>query len=391
MQRRTFLKSAAAPAAALALSPLSVRNDRLLLHALGTRVQQPAADRVVLSGDGLALSPLEYARLLTRIAGSDGFQRDTYLHGGPVEELEKRFTALLGKETALFMPTGTLANQLAVRVLAGERRRVLVQEESHLYRDEGDCAQLLSGLNLVPLAAGRTTISADEVEKAVEQAAGPPYPAPVGAISIESPVRRTQGGVFDFAEMKKICAYARQKEIGTHLDGARLFLAAAYSGIPVAEYAALFDTVYVSLYKYFNAPFGAILAGPRPLLDRVATLRHQFGSLIYQGWESAAVALHYLDGFTDRYQAAVRNGETLLRLLEGDGRLRIQRIKGGSNVFGIRLASGGTLDALRDGLARAGIVLPGAKGTTSTTLQVNETLNRRPPDEIARAFAAALQ
>ncbi len=380
MQRRTFLKSAAAPAAVLAFPSL----------ALASRAQEPSAERVVLSGDGLALSPMEYARVLTTIAGRDGFQRDTYLHGGPVEELETRFAALLGKEGALFMPTGTLANQLAVRVLAGENRRVLVQEESHLYRDEGDCAQLLSGLNLVPLGSGRTTITADEVEKAVEQAAGPPYPAPVGAISIESPVRRTQGGVFDFGEMKKICAYAREKRIGTHLDGARIFLASAYSGVSVAQYAALFDTVYVSLYKYFNAPFGAILAGPRALLDRIATLRHQFGSLIYQGWESAAVALRYLDGFTERYQTAVRNGDTLLGLLNGDRRFRIERVPSGSNVFGISLTSGATLDALREGLARAGIVLGGAKGATRGTLQINETINRRPPEDIARAFRMAV-
>jgi threonine aldolase len=377
MQRRAFLQSAAVPAAILTLSPA--------LHA-----QAPASDRVVLFGDGLFLSPAEYARMLTSIAERDGFERDQYLHGGPVEELEKRFATLLGKETALFLPTGTLANQLAVRALAGERRHVLVQEESHLYRDEGDCAQLLSGLNLVPMAAGRTTITFDEVQKAVEQAAGPPYPAPVGAIAIESPVRRTRGGVFDFDEMKKICAYAREKQIGTHLDGARVFLASAYSGISVPQYAALFDTVYVSLYKYFNAPFGAILAGPRSLLDRITTLRHQFGSLICQGWESAAVALRYFDGFSERYQTAVRNGEALLKLLEADGRFRVERVKSGSNVFGLGLASGGTLDQLKERLARAGIALPGAKGTTQTTIQINETINRRPPEQIARAFAAAL-
>jgi len=130
IRRRTFLKSAATPAVGLVLTA------RL-------QGQAPQAERVFLTGDGLNLSPLEYARLLTRIAGSDGFRRDTYLHGGPVEELEQRFAAVLGKESALFLPTGTLANHLAVRVLAGERRRVLVQEESHFYRDEGDCGQLL--------------------------------------------------------------------------------------------------------------------------------------------------------------------------------------------------------------------------------------------------------
>ena len=81
---------------------------------------------------------------------------------------------------------------------------------------------------------------------------------PVGVISIESPVRRAHGEVFDFAEMQRIAAFARERRIGLHLDGARVFLATAYTGITPAEYSALFDTVYVSLYKYFNAAGGAV-------------------------------------------------------------------------------------------------------------------------------------
>jgi len=284
MHRRFFLQFAAAASAA----------------APQPAASQTAQPPVVLTGDGLSLTPAEYASLLTAIAAKPSFRRDQYLKNGPVEELEHAVATLLGKERALFLPTGTLANHLAVRVLAGESRKALVQAESHLYRDEGDCAQLLSGLNLVALGPGRTTLTADEVAKAVDEAAGPPYPAPVGAISIESPVRRTDGQVFDFDEMKRICAYARGKQIGTHFDGARMFLASAYTGISPAQYAALFDTVYVSMYKYFNAPFGAVLSGPASLLARIEPLRHQFGSLIYQGWESAAVALHHFDGFSER-------------------------------------------------------------------------------------------
>ncbi|RPJ69156.1 MAG: hypothetical protein EHM24_19400 [Acidobacteria bacterium] len=226
--------------------------------------------------------------------------------------------------------------------------------------------------------------------KAVDLAAGPPYPAPVGAISIESPVRRTVGRVFDFAEMKKVCALARERQIGLHLDGARLFIASAYTGITPAEYAALFDTVYVSLYKYFNAPFGVILAGPTALIVRLETLRHQFGSLIYQGWTPAALALHWVDGFPERFATAVRHGEQFLRALEANGRFKIDRVKDGTNVFGLSLASGAALDGLRTRLAEAGIVLGGAKGAAQATININETITRRAPEELARAFAAAL-
>jgi len=373
MHRRFFLQFAAAASAA-APQPAA------------SQTAQPA---VVLTGDGLSLTPAEYASLLTAIAAKPSFRRDQYLKNGPVEELEHAVATLLGKERALFLATGTLANHLAVRVLAGESRKALVQAESHLYRDEGDCAQLLSGLNLVALGPGRTTLTAEEVAKAVDEAAGPPYPAPVGAISIESPVRRTDGQVFDFDEMKKVCAYARGKGIGTHLDGARMFLASAYTGISPAQYAALFDTVYVSMYKYFNAPFGAVLSGPASLLARIEPLRHQFGSLIYQGWESAAVALHHFDGFSERYQTAVRNGETLFQLLRASGKFRIERVPAGSNIARLRLDSGGSLDQLRDRLANAGIRIGGARGAAVANVQINETINRRPAQEIANSFLSA--
>ncbi|MBK8283793.1 MAG: DegT/DnrJ/EryC1/StrS family aminotransferase [Ahniella sp.] len=97
---------------------------------------------------------------------------DNYSLGGEVEKLERQFAELLGKEAAMFVPTGTLANHLAIRTLAGNRRRVLVQAESHLYNDSGDGASTLSGLNLVPLAAGRTSMELDEVKSWVERTRG---------------------------------------------------------------------------------------------------------------------------------------------------------------------------------------------------------------------------
>src|SRR5207248_10313447 len=136
-------------------------------------------------------------------------------------------------------------------------RRVLVQRESHIYNDTGDCAQELSGLTLIPLAAERASFTLAEVEAEIARLPGARVATPVGVISIESPVRRLQGQVFDFAEMQRITAFAREHRIGLHLDGARIFLASAYTGIPPASYAALFDIVYVSLYKYFNAAAGA--------------------------------------------------------------------------------------------------------------------------------------
>lgn len=374
--RRTFLKAAASTIAL---------QQAALPQAPGAADQR----RVLLTGDGVGLSTAEYAQLLTKLTTGDP-KADVYLKGGAVEELEGRFAKLLGKERGLFFPTGTLANHVAVRLLAGERRHVLVQEESHLYRDEGDCAQALSGLNLVPLAAGRATIKATEIVEAVERAAAPPYPVPVGAISIESPVRRTRGQAFDFEELKKISAFAREKKIGLHLDGARMYLASAYTGIAPAAYAALFDTVYVSLYKYFNAPFGAILTGPAPLIEAAAVLRHQFGGGVLHAWQSASVALHYLDGFEERYQRAMRRGEELLGILE-QKHIRVTRMAVGTNVFQLDFPST-PAEGFQKRLADRGIVIgrPMVQEPAAFQVQVNETILRRSPQEIAEELVRAV-
>src|SRR5260370_5954890 len=186
---------------------------------------------------GLGLSPAAYARLLAEIAETRGIAEDDYSRGGVVAELETRIAALLGKEAAVFMPSGTLANHLALRLLTRTGRRVLVQRESHLYNDEGDCAQQLSGLTLVPLAAGRAGFTLDEAVAAI---AGPPearVAVPVGAISIETPVRRMTGEAFDFAAMRRIAGLAREQGIRPHLGGARLLIEAGFTRLPPAGYA----------------------------------------------------------------------------------------------------------------------------------------------------------
>ena len=306
------------------------------------------------TSDGLALSPAEYARLLARLAEEDGIAADEFSLGGTVARLEQRMAALLGKETAVFMPSGTLANHLAVRLLAQRGRRVLVQRESHLYADTGDCAQELSGLTLVPLAAERASFTLDEVIAEVARAEAGRVTTPIGAISIESPVRRLSGEVFDHAEMRRITDFARERGIGLHLDGARLFLATPYTGIAPADYAAPFDTVYVSLYKYFNAAGGAVLAGPRHLLDGLYHQRRMFGGGLRQAWPYAAVALHYLDGFAERFARAATAADALFRALGEQPSVRVLRSATSTNVTRLRICgtrsrfSAGAVERTRD-------------------------------------------
>src|SRR5262249_22094077 len=149
---------------------------------------------------------------------SGNVKMDDYSIGGTVGQIEEKVAAALGKETAVWLPTGTLANHLAVRLLAGDRRRVLVQQECHLYNDCGDCCQTLSALNMVPLAPGKATFTVADAEAAAERSASGRVAVPIGAMQIETPVRRRTGEAFDLAEMRKLSAWARERKIGLHLD-----------------------------------------------------------------------------------------------------------------------------------------------------------------------------
>ena len=353
-----------------------------------TGAQNATGRNVRMSGDGLGLTPEEQARLWAALASDGGIIRDSYSNGGAVERLENAFAELLGKERAVFMPTGTLANHLGVRALAGGAGRAIVQADSHLYNDSGDCVQTLSGITLIPLGAGRPDFTLREVESALDRTASGRVRTPVRVSSIETPVRRHFGATFDRRELDRIAALARREGIRLHLDGARIFLQAAYEGREVAEYAAPFDTVYVSLYKYFNAPSGAILAGPRALLDGMYHTRRMFGAGLPAAWPFAAIAHHYLPGFVDRYRRAVDVSESWMERLARHDAFSFEQVPKGTNLSWLRVKTG-EVAAFRRRLRDRGIAL-GAPREGRILIGVNETWNRRSADELADLFVASL-
>ena len=347
-------------------------------------------ERVVhTSGDGIGITPREYATLLNRLCQGKDVSEDNYLLGGEVEAFEKHWATLLGKETAVFMPSGTLANQLALRALAGSKHRVIVPEMSHIYNDTGDACQTLSGLTLMPLAPGKATFTKADVEAVITRTAGGRVATDVGAIVIESPIRRLSGQMFDWEEAKRISAFAREKGIGMHLDGARLFIASAYTGISPAEYAAPFDTVYISLWKYFNCGIGAILAGPKSVLDGMFHTRRMFGGNLAVGWNAALVARHFMDGFEGRLKSAVQTSETFYTALAKHPKLTIERIPYGTNLARVTFKGVNVADVAKK-LGERGIAMSGPAGPGTITMGVNETWNRMPASDLIRVFEQAL-
>ena len=340
------------------------------------------ANSVWLVGDSAPPDPVKAAARLAELV-QKGKPRDSYLAGGAVAELEQRFATRLGKEDCAFFPTGTLANHVAARILAGDATRVIVPHESHLYRDESDATQLLSGLNLVDLAPGRAGPSLDEIKAAVDEAENGPYPLRIGAIVLESPVRRAQGELLDPAALAAIAAHAKGKGIRLHLDGARLLLAPP--GYDIAGTAALFDTVYVSLYKYLDAPFGAVLAGSKADIAKARALRHQFGGTIYQAWPCAVLALAALDDFDARHKAAFAAADQIFAALEKAGAAKLKPAPNASNIRQLVLkpkVAEGVFDRMR--VAGVRLARPSADGTTD--FWINDTIRRRPVEDYVKLF-----
>jgi threonine aldolase len=347
---------------------------------------------VHLRSDGLLLSPADHAALLVSLTAR-GSPADAYGVGGAVTHAERKYAAALGKESAVFLPTGILANHLALRQLSPARARVLVHANSHLYMAEVEGVPRLSGISLTPIASPSATFTLAQVRAEIARAKSPPHPVRVGAISIETPARRLHGTVFDFDEMRLISREARRQEIGLHLDGARLFIASAYTGISPARYAALFDTVYVSTYKCFNAPQGAILAGPSALIEAVRTERKLFGGDVHQAWPSALVAAHFLDGFPRRFAVAMQRSRVLFALLNRHPRLRVEAMPEGTNVFKLHV-TGKDPARYAAALARRGHAVRlqnNEERFGGVWLVVNESLNLRPAAVVATEFIAALR
>ena len=162
-KRRIFLKSAA-------LSLFPVLNPGIQLLAAEPPHAQPdeRTPLIKFCGDGETFEPGDYLNELQKANAATKIVRDRYGSGGVIEALEKKFTALTGKEKSIYMPTGTMANQLAIAALSGENTKVFVQDTSHVYRDEADAAQSVFNKRLMPLAKDETYFTAKQLQTAIE-------------------------------------------------------------------------------------------------------------------------------------------------------------------------------------------------------------------------------
>jgi len=229
--------------------------------------------------------PVRAADLLATIPPDT--EVDRYGDGGVVAELEDEVASVLGKETAVFLPSGTMAQQAVLRVHAERRqqRTIVFHPACHLDQHEGRGYQRLHQLTGRPAGDPGRLLTIKDLSAVAE---------PVAALVVELPQRDLGGQQPSLDDLHAQLAWARDRGAAVHLDGARLGESAAGYGEPPAAIAALFDTVYVSFYKGIGALPGCCVAGPAELAAEVREWRQRMGGTLYGLWPNAASALSCL-------------------------------------------------------------------------------------------------
>jgi threonine aldolase len=239
---------------------------------------------------------------------------DDVLDGDPTtRRLEAVVAERLGKESALFFPSGTMANQTAVWLLSAPGTEILVDPLSHVVHWEAAALAALCGVQPLAVVSDAPVMSASALASAIRlPSAGGPEPS---MVCLENTHAWAGGVITGFAELRAMRDVATRHALPVHLDGARLWNAAVASGTSVAAFSTCADTVMVSFSKGLGAPVGSALAGSRALMQRAVRVRERFGGAMRQSGILAAAALHGLEHHMAQLERDHEAAQELARLL----------------------------------------------------------------------------
>jgi threonine aldolase len=216
-----------------------------------------------------------------------------------VNELERRVAELLGQEEAVYVPTATMANEIALRTLSEPGAELIAEENAHLLLSELGGPAVFAGLMTRPIRGERGRFGTDEVQRMMRRTDETHTP-PTRVVAIENTHNASGGRVWPLEEIQALVATCRELELSVHLDGARLLNAAVASGVPAAEIAGRFDTVTLCLSKGLGCPLGALVAGSHELMRNGRRFKHQFGGAMRQAGIVAAAGVYALDHNVER-------------------------------------------------------------------------------------------
>ena len=239
-----------------------------------------------------------------------------------VNALQERTAELLGKEAALFVPTGTMANQIAVGVHAGPGDELLCDATAHVYVWEGGGVARLWGATARTFPTPKGLLSLDLLRDKLRPDDG--HYVRSRLVCLENTQNRGGGRVHPLDDVTAISAWARSHGLAMHLDGARLMNAVVATGIAASELAKPFDTVSICYSKGLGAPVGSAIAGPADLIRKAHRLRKVLGGGMRQAGVIAAGALHALDHHVERLAEDHRNAQVLARAVERSTGLKLE-------------------------------------------------------------------
>lgn len=289
---------------------------------------------------------------------------DVYGEDPTVRQLQERVAELLGQEAALFTPTGSLANQLGVRLLVREGEELLCESTAHLVRAELGAHAGIGGITTRTWSAHRGRLDVDDVRRMVAPPAGP-FLVSTGVVSVENTHNFGGGTISALTELTALRGYAQAAGIRLHLDGARLWNAHVATGTPLQSYGELFDTVTVCLSKGLGAPIGSLVAGPAGLIESARWWRKRMGSGMRQVGILAAAGLYALDHHVERLADDHSRAAALGDRLAGVG-AAVAPVE--TNIVVVELAPDGPRSEEIIDAARANGVLIGGLGPRTLRL-----------------------
>jgi threonine aldolase len=263
---------------------------------------------------------------------------DQYGEDPSVNRLQERIAELLGKEAALFVPSGTMANQIGLKILTRPGDEVVLGEEAHIVWHESGAGAANSGVQFAVVGRGGLFTAADL--RAAYKSPGHIVFPPTTMVAVENTHNRGGGVVFPQTEADAICDAARELGMASYVDGARLFNAAAASGRTLAELAAPFDLVSVALSKGLGCPVGSVIAGRQTDISRALRLRRMFGGAMRQSGILAAAGLYALDHNLARIPEDHANARLLAEQLAGLRGVTLDLATVQSNIVIFRMNEG---------------------------------------------------
>ena len=313
---------------------------------------------------------------------------DVYAEDPTVNALQEKVAKILGKEASIFVPSGTMANQLAIKSHTQPGDEVIIEAASHSYNFESGASAVLSAVQFYCLQGNRGILESSQIEEAIRPD-GHYYPV-TRLICLENTHNRGGGSVYPIQRIAEISRFSKSRGLLVHLDGARLWNASVASGIKPQEYAQWADSVSVCLSKGLGAPIGSLVAGTKTFVDRVHRFRKMFGGGMRQAGIIAAAGIYALDHHIERLKEDHQNAKRLalgLREIRGIS-IHPEEVETNILIFDVA-GTGMTPLQVNDAMKKEGVLIH-ASGKTQIRLVTHLDVSKEDIEVALKAFRKVL-